>query len=199
MFYKKYIKKLLDRIIAFVFLILFLPALLIISLIIKLDTPGPLFFMQDRVGKDLEKFEVFKFRTMTDEDRKVTSIKGKAKGVTASGYYLRRYKIDELPQLINVLKGEMSLVGPRPSIPGQLQEMDKKEKRRYTVKPGLTGLAQVCGNIHLSWKKRYKYDLKYVDNISFINDLKIILRTILIIVRGEEKFINKPLTIREIS
>lgn len=173
------------------------PLLMIIAILIKIETPGPIFFLQKRVGKDLIEFEVFKFRTMTDEKHEVKSIVGQAKGVTKIGYYLRRFKIDEIPQLINVLKGEMSMVGPRPSIKKHLQEMTDKEKLRYSVRPGMTGLAQVCGNIHLSWKGRFMYDLKYVKNVSFINDFSILLRTILIVLKGEEKFINNPLTIRE--
>jgi lipopolysaccharide/colanic/teichoic acid biosynthesis glycosyltransferase len=134
---------------------------------------------------------------MTDEEHKVSKTIGRADGVTRIGYYLRRFKIDELPQLVNVLIGDMSLVGPRPSIREQLEVMTEEEIKRYAVRPGMTGLAQVCGNIHLSWKDRYKYDLKYVNNVSFMNDLKILLRTILIIFKGEETFIDKPLAIRE--
>jgi lipopolysaccharide/colanic/teichoic acid biosynthesis glycosyltransferase len=168
-----------------------------VSLLIKLDSKGPVFFVQNRIGKDLNIFKVYKFRTMTDKKRSVAKVISKAKGVTGIGYYLRRYKVDELPQLFNVLKGDMSLVGPRPSVEEQLEEMTQEEKRRYSVRPGMTGLAQVCGNIHLSWGDRYQYDLIYVENISMVNDLKIILRTILIIIMGEEKFLNQPLTIKE--
>lgn len=173
------------------------PFFLVISAIIKLETPGPVFFMQKRVGKNLNQFNVFKFRTMTHEKRDVAKIVGKADGVTIIGYYLRRFKIDELPQILNVLKGDMSLVGPRPSISEQLENMTNEEKKRYSVRPGMTGLAQVSGNIHISWRKRYEYDLKYVHNITFLNDVRIILRTVMIIVKGEEKFINRPLSIRE--
>lgn len=166
---------------------------------IKIETPGPVFFKQKRVGKNLKEFEVLKFRTMTDEKREVESVIGMANGVTKVGYYLRRLKIDELPQLVNVLKGEMSLVGPRPSVSGQLEGMNEKEKERFSIKPGLTGLAQVCGNIHLSWTERYKYDRIYVKNISFFNDIRIMMRTVLIIIKGEEEFLNNPLGIRKVS
>ncbi len=164
-------------------------------MIILADTRGPLFFRQERVGKGLTFFKVYKFRTMTHEKRTVGSkpIIGKADGVTKVGYYLRRYKIDELPQLFNVLFGDMSLVGPRPSIPDQLLQMTEEEKQRYSVRPGLTGLAQINGNIHLSWKERFVYDLKYVDHVNFWNDLKIIFRTVFIVILGEQKFLNKPL------
>jgi lipopolysaccharide/colanic/teichoic acid biosynthesis glycosyltransferase len=134
---------------------------------------------------------------MTNCTHEIKRTIGKTDEITMVGYYLRSYKIDELPQLVNVLKGDMSLVGPRPSIHEQLLEMSEDEKRRYSVRPGMTGLAQVCGNIHLSWNERYQYDLKYVNNISLINDFKIVFRTISIIIIGEKKFVNIPLNILE--
>ena len=132
---------------------------------------------------------------MTNEKRTVgsTPIIGKAEGVTKVGYYLRRYKIDELPQLLNVLLGDMSLIGPRPSVPEQLHQMTEEEKHRYSVRPGLTGLAQINGNIHLSWKERFVYDLQYVNHVTFWNDIKIIFRTVFIVILGEKKFLNKPI------
>ncbi|MFH5833128.1 sugar transferase [Halalkalibaculum sp. DA384] len=195
--YARFFKRFLDLLASLLLLLLLLPLFILVALLIKLDSRGPVFFIQDRVGKNLKLFKVYKFRTMTDKKRSVQKVIGKAEGVTRIGYYLRRFKIDELPQLINVCKGEMSLVGPRPSIQEQLEEMNVDEKRRYSVRPGMTGLAQVCGNIHISWSERYKYDLEYVENVSFLNDMKIILRTVLIIFLGEEKFINEPLKLRE--
>ena len=132
---------------------------------------------------------------MTNEKREVgtSPIIGRSEGVTNVGYYLRRFKIDELPQLVSVLKGDMSLIGPRPSIPSHLNQMTKIEKMRYSVSPGLSGLAQVSGNIHISWSERYQKDLEYIRNISFLNDLRIIIRTAQIIVIGEAYFVKKPL------
>ena len=134
---------------------------------------------------------------MTHEKREVGDkpLIGKAAGVTPIGYFLRRLKIDELPQLIHVFSGQMSLVGPRPSIPSQLEAMNEKQKRRYLIRPGLTGLAQVSGNIHLSWPERYEFDLKYIHNISLPNDIRILVRTAFLIVKGEEYYLNKPLRI----
>lgn len=195
--YYHFLKRVLDLAISILLIVILFPFLFLTALLIKLDSKGPIFFTQTRVGKNMEPFKLYKFRTMTDEKREVTKIIGKAEGVTKIGYYLRRYKIDELPQLINVCKGEMSLVGPRPSIVEQLEEMTENEKKRYSVRPGMTGLAQVSGNIHISWPERYKYDLKYVNNVLFLNDLRILIRTILIVMRGEEKFVDSPLTIRE--
>jgi lipopolysaccharide/colanic/teichoic acid biosynthesis glycosyltransferase len=192
--YRNLFKPLIDFLVAFMILLVVLIPLLIISILILVESNGPLFFKQERVGKDLKFFKVFKFRTMTNEKRTVgsTPIIGKAEGVTKVGYYLRRFKIDELPQLLNVLLGDMSLIGPRPSVPEQLKQMSEEEKHRYSVRPGLTGLAQINGNIHLSWKERFVYDLQYVNHVTFWNDLKIIFRTVFIVILGEKKFLNKP-------
>ena len=193
--YKNLIKRALDFTIALSILILLLPFFFVLAIIIKLDSKGPVFFSQERVGKDLRHLLIFKFRTMTNEKREVgtSPIIGRSKGVTNVGYYLRRFKIDELPQLVSVLKGDMSLIGPRPSIPSHLNQMTKIEKMRYSVNPGLSGLAQVSGNIHISWSERYQKDLEYIRNISFLNDMRIIIRTAQIIVIGEAYFVKKPL------
>lgn len=197
--YSRFFKRSIDFLFAFVIVLVLLLPLLLIALFIKLESKGPLFFKQSRVGKDLEIFKILKFRTMTNVKREVGDkpIIGKADGVTKIGYYLRRFKVDELPQLLNVLMGQMSLVGPRPSVPQQLAQMSEEEKRRYSVNPGLTGLSQISGNIHLSWQERYKFDLIYVDNITFLNDIGILFRTIFIVINGEEKYLNKPFQIRK--
>lgn len=191
--YQNYIKRGIDFLVSGFFCLLCLPFFIVIALLIKIDSRGPIFFKQKRVGQNLCTFEVLKLRTMTHQDRKVGNqpVIGKADGVTTLGFYLRRFKIDELPQLLNVFKGDMSLVGPRPSVPEQLEQMTEQEKHRYSVRPGLTGLSQVSGNIHLSWKERYIYDLEYVAHISLMNDVKIILKTFLIILFGEEKYLHK--------
>jgi lipopolysaccharide/colanic/teichoic acid biosynthesis glycosyltransferase len=135
---------------------------------------------------------------MTHQARQVgdTPVIGRADGVTPVGYYLRRFKIDELPQLISVFKGEMSLVGPRPSIPEHLDKMTELSKRRYSVRPGLTGLAQVSGNIHLPWTERFRLDIEYIENITALNDLRILWRTVMLIFRGEEHYKDVPLQLR---
>ena len=197
--YSPFLKRLIDLLIAATLLIIFSPFIVIIFILIKIDSKGPLFFKQERVGKGLRLFYVFKFRTMTDIKRTVGEkpIIGKANGVTRVGFYLRRYKIDELPQVFNVLMGDVSLVGPRPSVKEQLYNMTDEEKKRYSIKPGLTGLSQVSGNIHLSWKERYQKDLEYVKNISLLNDIKILGRTIIVIIMGEDYYINRPLKLEK--
>src|SRR5699024_3062124 len=197
--YRIYIKRVIELVVALPLLILLSHILLLVSILIITTSDGPLFFSQTRVGKNLKNFRIYKFRTMTDHKHEVKKRLGKTDDITKVGYYLRTYKIDELPQIFNVLRAEMSLVGPRPSIPQQLIDLSKEEKRRYVVRPGMTGLAQVCGNIHISWKERYEYDLKYIGNISLINDAKIGIRTILIIITGEKRFKNQPLKIREVG
>ena len=192
--YNKYFKDLIDFLISGILLVLLSPLLLLVGFLVKITSEGPIFFKQQRLGKHKEKILVYKFRTMTNKQREVgKTIIGKAEGVTSLGFYLRRFKIDELPQLINVIKGEMSLVGPRPNVEKNLAQMTPNEMSRYEVKPGLTGLAQVSGNIHLPWKKRFEYDLLYINNQNFKTDWKIIVRTVLLIFVGEEKFKNKEL------
>ncbi len=189
--YQIFFKRVFDFFIAIGALTTLAVPLLLVAGLIKINSSGPVFFTQERVGKGLRRFKLLKFRSMTNQPRVVQPVIGRGAGVTLVGSYLRRFKIDEIPQLFNVLCGQMSLVGPRPSIPEQLDAMSEEEKVRYSVRPGLTGLAQVSGNIHISWKERYAYDLVYVRNVSLINDIRILMRTISIIVLGEEKFVHK--------
>lgn len=191
--YKNYIKPLIDFFSAFLGLVLISPIFIVSAILVKITSKGPLFFLQERLGKNGKIFSVYKFRTMTDKKREVGReiVKGDAE-VTKVGYYLRRFKIDELPQILNVLKGEMSIVGPRPCMPNQINDFNEDGEYRIKVTPGLTGLAQVNGNIYLSWEERWKYDRKYVENVSFILDVKIIIKTIGIVFLGEEKFLKKP-------
>jgi undecaprenyl phosphate N,N'-diacetylbacillosamine 1-phosphate transferase len=187
------IKPFFDFIISLILLVLLIPIFIFLSILIKLTSKGPVFFIQLRLGKNRKLFYIYKFRTMVDKNRDVNHeiFKGD-NDVTNVGFYLRRLKIDELPQLINILKGDMSFVGPRPCMPFQIEDFNEDGKFRLNVTPGLTGLAQVNGNIYLSWEQRWKYDKYYVDNQTFFMDLKIVLKTIFIIIFGEIKFINKP-------
>jgi undecaprenyl phosphate N,N'-diacetylbacillosamine 1-phosphate transferase len=191
--YKNCFKRGFDIIAALLLLAISLPIILISAILIILSSRGPLFFLQERLGKNGSVFKLYKFRTMTHKKRVVNReiLKGDAE-VTKIGYYLRRYKIDELPQIINIIKGEMSFIGPRPSMPSQVFEFNEDGKYRIEVTPGLSGLAQVNGNIYLTWEERWKYDRQYVENMSFILDLKIALKTIGILILGEDKFIKKP-------
>lgn len=162
-------------------------------MLVKLDSKGDFFFFQERLGYKGRKFKIFKIRTMIDKvriaDREI--FKNDIE-VTRIGAYLRRFKIDELPQIINVLIGDMSLVGPRPGLPSQYFDYNEDGKKRLEVLPGLTGLAQVNGNIYLTWEERWKYDKEYVEKIGFLLDFKIMIKTILILFNGEDKYLKKP-------
>ena len=167
--------------------VIFIP-LVLVAFIIKLESKGPIFFLQDRLGKSGKIFKVYKFRSMkVKEDRVEKQVFKDNPDVTMFGKFIRRFKIDELPQLFNVLIGDMSLVGPRPCLPSLKEKFDENAFYRLKVRPGLTGWAQVNGNIYNSWPKRWEYDRYYVENQSFFFDFKILLLTIKVVLFGEEK------------
>lgn len=189
------IKRLLDFILSLITLIILSPLLLVVALLIKLDSKGPVFYTQLRPGKNQKLFKVYKFRTMVqgaDKHQKVgVEVKQDDSRITSLGRFLRRFKIDEFPQLINILKGDMSIVGPRPSLPDYLQQYEEWELERFLVRPGLTGLAQVNGNIYLEREEKSAYDIRYIKEMSFFLDIKIIIKTVAIVLFGEDKFVNK--------
>lgn len=192
MIYKSIFKRLFDYLTASVALIILSPIFIIVPVVILLDSGLPILYKQIRVGYHGKYFMLYKFRTMTNVDRKVRSeIFDNNSEVTRIGKILRRYKIDELPQLLNVLLGQMSIVGPRPSLPDLTESYNDDGKHRILVKPGLTGLAQINGNIYLSWEERWKFDKIYVANVSFSLDIKIILKTLVVVIFGENKFLNR--------
>ena len=173
--------------------VVLLPLLGLVAALVKLSSRGPVLFVQERLGRGGVTFPALKFRTMTDRVRTAhQEVFGKTDEVTAIGYWLRRFKLDELPQLLNIVRGDMSLVGPRPALPAQQAEYSSLAWRRLEVRPGLTGLAQVSGNIHLSWPERWQYDAEYVDRLSFVLDTWIVARTIGVVFFGEEKFLRRP-------
>jgi undecaprenyl phosphate N,N'-diacetylbacillosamine 1-phosphate transferase len=190
-FYKNYGKRIFDLALAWLALVVLSPLFLVIALMIRLDSSGPILFIQKRLGYRAKIIDTYKFRTMTDNSRiPGGEIIGHDPEVTRVGYWLRRFKLDELPQLLNIVKGDLSVVGPRPALPAQLPEYNELARKRLEVRPGLTGLAQVNGNIHLSWPERWRYDALYVERVSFLLDMQIILRTVAVVVVGEDKFIN---------
>jgi len=190
--YRRHGKRWLDLIVAMPLLLLIFPLLLLIGIGVRLDSPGPVLFAQERLGYRGQIFRAYKFRTMTHKTRIVhREIAGQNSEVTRLGYWLRRFKLDELPQLFNVVKGEMSIVGPRPALPEQLSEYDDVGQKRLLVCPGLTGLAQVNGNIHLSWPERWQWDAVYIENVSLWMDLEIILRTAPVLLFGERRFARR--------
>lgn len=186
------VKRVFDLFVALITLILLFPVLLIVVFFIKIESHGPLFYTQQRLGKNGDVFEILKFRSMTDEEREhnVQTLGNEAE-VTKVGKVIRRFKIDELPQLLNVVKGDMSIVGPRPCLPNLIDSFNEDGRSRLLVRPGLTGLAQINGNIHLTWEERWKYDREYVEKMSLILDIKIILNTVVIVFLGEQWVMKK--------
>jgi undecaprenyl phosphate N,N'-diacetylbacillosamine 1-phosphate transferase len=192
-FYRHYGKRLLDIVLSILALVVLSPFFMLIAIAIRLETPGPVLYLQDRLGLHGKIFSAIKFRTMTHASRVPDhEILPDDPEVTRVGAFLRRYKLDELIQVVNVLKGDMSVIGPRPALPRQLAEYDEIGRRRLLVKPGLSGLAQVNGNIYLSWPERWQYDARYVETCSLGLDLWIIWRTIAVMILGEEKFLKSP-------
>lgn len=176
--YKKYIKRLLDIIISLIALIVLSPILLILSILIKIKLGSPVLFKQYRPGKDGKIFKLYKFRSMNDKKDENGKLLPDSERLTKFGKILRSTSLDELPELFNILKGDMSLVGPRPQLVRDMVFMDEMQNQRHSVRQGLTGLAQVNGRNAISWEDKINYDLKYIENITFINDLKICFLTI---------------------
>lgn len=181
-------KRALDALGSFGGLVVLSPLLAVVGLAIKRDSRGPVFFTQERVGKDGEPFRMVKFRTMlTLEDSRDAdgNMLENYDRVTRVGRVLRDTSLDELPQLINVARGEMSLIGPRPTLAYQVERYTSDQRRRLDVRPGLTGLAQVNGRNNLTWDEKIAWDLRYVDDLSLVTDLMILARTVLTLVRRE--------------
>ena len=176
--YERYVKRALDVIFACVFLFLLFPVFLITALFIRLKLGAPVIFSQPRGGFGGREFMILKFRTMTDKRDSEGKLLPDSERLTRFGRFLRRTSIDELPQLVNILRGEMSFVGPRPQLAEFLPHYTDKENLRHTVRPGLTGLAQVKGRNSLPWKKRFELDAEYAERVSFFLDLKIVFLTL---------------------
>lgn len=183
--YKHFLKKLLDFFVAFTALLVLSPLLIPITVLLALANNGKPFFFQKRPGKNERIFNIIKFKTMTDEKDENGDLLPDEKRLTAVGKFVRKTSIDEIPQLINVLKGDMSLIGPRPLLPQYLPLYSERQRKRHNVKPGITGWAQVNGRNAISWTKKFEYDVWYVENLSFGLDVKIIIKTIKKVVISE--------------
>lgn len=177
------IKRILDFLLSVLLFIILIPLFVIISIAIKLDSSGPILFKQMRTGKDGTDFELLKFRSMS-KDNDVYNFEKKDK-ITKVGKFIRKTSLDELPQLINIIKGDMSFIGPRPWLNKYYEYFTDFQKQRNKVRPGITGLAQVSGRKDLSIIQRIEYDVEYVNNINFILDLKILIQTIIVILKKD--------------
>lgn len=186
------LKRFFDIMASVIGLIIIAPILLLIPILIEITMPGPVFFKQQRVGKKGRLFNVFKFRSMKVDQiaESEKDFSKDAERLTSFGKLIRRLKIDELPQLFNVLKGDMSLVGPRPTVKEQVDQYNDYQRQRLNMRPGMTGLAQVNGNVALSWDERIEYDIEYIKQFSLSLDIHILIKTVLVIVYGEEKYKN---------
>jgi undecaprenyl phosphate N,N'-diacetylbacillosamine 1-phosphate transferase len=189
------LKRAVDCGLALVGAVLATPVLLLAIVATRLTSPGPAFFLQVRTGRGGREFRPFKLRTMTGGRRPDPKelVPLDHPDVTATGRLLRRLKIDELPQIYNVLLGDMALVGPRPTLPDQTQSYNEFQRQRLLVRPGLTGLAQINGNAATPWDERIKYDVYYVRHCGFWMDVAILLKTVLVVLRGEARY-ARPFT-----
>lgn len=183
--YEKYIKRFLDFTLSLIALICLAPILLIVAILVRVKLGRPIIFKQQRPGKDEKIFTLYKFRTMTDEKDENGNLLPDSERLTKFGKFLRSTSLDELPELVNIIKGDMSIVGPRPLLVKYLPYYTEEEKHRHDVRPGLTGLAQVSGRNLLNWEVRFQKDVEYVYNISFVNDIKIIFLTVKKVLKKE--------------
>lgn len=176
--YKNFFKRLIDILVSSSALILLSPIFLLLIIIIRIKFGSPVFFSQKRPGKNGKIFKMYKFRSMTDERDQNGNLLPDHERLPEFGQKLRATSLDELPELWNILKGDMSLIGPRPLLPSYLPLYNEFQKRRHEVKPGLTGWAQVNGRNNLNWPERFKLDVEYVNNVSLTMDIKILIQTI---------------------
>lgn len=177
--YKNFIKRILDIILSFLALVILSPLLILTAFLISIKLGEPVFFKQLRPGKNEKIFGILKFRTMTDAKDENGNLLPDEIRLTRFGQFLRSTSIDELPELLNILNGDMSIVGPRPLLVQYLERYNEEQKHRHDVKPGLTGLAQVNGRNGITWEEKFHYDLEYVKNITFYGDCKIIFQTVM--------------------
>ena len=198
--YKSYIKRVFDIVISFIGLIVLSPVFFILAILIKLDSKGPVLFKQERVGLDAQLFNIYKFRSMCVGAESQGTLQYSFSGdprVTRVGKFMRKTSLDELPQLINILKGEMSFVGPRPPLtyhPWPLEEYTDEQMRMFEVRPGITGWAQVNGRKEVEWHERIRLNVWYVDNCSLALDIKILLKTVFKVLKNEDN-LNHGVTV----
>lgn len=176
--YRKYFKRPFDILCALAAIFVFSLVFITVAVLVRIKLGKPVLFKQERPGKDEKIFKLYKFRSMTDKRDENGDLLPDKERLTSFGRTLRTTSLDELPEAFNILKGDMSVVGPRPQLVRDMVFMDEEQRKRHTVRPGLTGLAQVNGRNNTSWETRFEYDLKYIEKITFLGDVRIILKTI---------------------
>lgn len=197
--YKNLIKPILDFILAFLLIIIFSPIILIVALLIKLKLGSPILFTQERPGLNGKIFRIYKFRTMSDERDSKGDLLSDELRLKGFGKLIRKSSLDELPQLFNVLKGEMSFVGPRPLLVEYLKIYNQEQAKRHNVKPGITGWAQVNGRNAISWEEKFKLDVYYVEHISFMLDCKILYMTFFKVLKRKDINSNTNITMEKFT
>ena len=183
--YKNYVKRIFDLILSLIGLILLSPLFVFVTIFLAIANDGKPFFFQPRPGKKEKIFKVIKFKTMNDRKDRDGNLLSDAERLTAIGSFVRKTSLDEIPQLINIIKGDMSLIGPRPLLVEYLPLYNETQKRRHSVRPGITGWAQVNGRNAISWSQKFEYDVWYVDQISVSLDIKIFWLTIIKVFKSE--------------
>lgn len=201
-FYEKCVKRTVDFLLSLVSIIILSPVLLILAVVVRIKMGSPIVFSQSRPGVNGKIFKMYKFRTMTNEKDKNGNLLPDEMRLNKFGSFLRSTSLDELPELFNILKGDMAIVGPRPLLVEYLPLYTEKQARRHEVRPGMTGYAQVNGRNELSWERKFELDVEYVDNVTFVNDLRIIFKTVKTVLKREgissetsktmEKFTGTP-------
>ncbi len=177
--YRRYFKRLMDIVLSSIAVIILIPLLILVAILVRIKLGSPILFRQKRPGLNGRVFTIYKFRTMTSEKDKNGELLPDSRRLTSFGKMLRSTSIDELPELFNIISGDMSIIGPRPLLIEYLDLYNDHQKRRHEVRPGLSGHAQVNGRNAISWEEKFNLDVEYVDNITFIGDIRIILKTIL--------------------
>ena len=195
--YRLFFKRFLDFILSLIAIILLSPIYLIVAMLVRVKLGSPVIFKQERPGKDEKIFKMYKFRSMTSETDEEGNLLPDEVRLTSFGKKLRATSLDELPELFNILKGDMSIVGPRPLLVKYLPLYNKKQKRRHEVRPGFTGYAQVNGRNSISWEEKFDLDIEYINNLTFIMDSKIILKTIKVILFKEGISSDTSVTMEE--
>lgn len=183
--YRNFLKRLLDFVLSLIASIILSPVMLVVAVLVRIKLGSPVLFQQQRPGKDEKIFNMYKFRTMTDERDENGELLPDEVRLTKFGKTLRSTSLDELPELFNIVKGDMSIVGPRPLLVRYLPLYNERQKHRHDVRPGFTGLAQVNGRNSISWEEKFEWDVKYVEHVTFLQDCRIILNTIAVVLKRD--------------